>query len=428
MRKSGTAITSNMHPERQIQQENLRRFMKTGKKIRSPSYTLKASKMRILQMAKLFRKAYEKEAVVAWRSPFVPTEIFYALDIIPLCIEAFSSMLAGSLLSAKTLDSADDAFYSRDVCSFLRCAVGAAREDYLPTPDFLVCTSHYCDSGGKTFDNLAKKYKKPYFFLDTPYHYNDKVAVDYLAKQLEDMVKELEKIIGRKMNPDKLAETIKLSNEAREYFLKVNELRKNIPSPMLGSEAIDYAAIVANTWGTRETIDVYKTLYEELKERVEKQVDAVEGEQYRILWRHLRPYYDIGIMSYLENQCKMAIAFEEINYIYWKEMDPKDPYRSLSQKLLSNSPIGPIEHWTKEATLNFVNWYKIDGIIEFAHWGCRHLNSAAHILRDELQKIGKPFLVLDGDCIDDRNYAVAQTSARIDAFLNSLENQIAVIK
>lgn len=411
-----------MHPERQIQQNNLRRLMQSGKKTQQPLCSLRASKKRVLLTARLFRKAYGEDAVVAWRSPFVPTEIFYAMDIIPLCIEAFSSMLAGSLLSAKTLNTADDAFYSKDVCSFLRCAVGAAIEDYLPTPDFLACTSYYCDSGGKTFDNLSKKYKKDYFFLDIPYHYNNKEAVDYLAKQIEKMVEAIGQRIGKKMDLDKLAETIQYSNEARKYFAKVNELRKSMPSPMLGGEAIDYAILVANTWGTREIIEAYKALYEELQEKVKNNISAVKGEEYRILWRHLRPYYNNNIIDYLENQCKAIIAFEEINYLLWDEMDPKEPYRSLACKIFANPGIGHIEHWINN-TLNSIEAYHIDGIVEFAHWGCRHLNSAAQILRDELQKIGIPILVLDSDCIDGRDYSSEQIKTRIDAFLKTLKRQ-----
>lgn len=411
---------TNMQPERQIQKNNLRNLLRAGKRTQPPFYTLKASKKRTLLTAKLFRKAYEKDAIVAWRSPFVPTEIFYALDIIPLCIEAFSSMLADSLLSAKTLNSADGAFYPRDVCSFLRCAVGAAIEDYLPTPDFLVCTSHYCDSGGKTFFNLSKKYKKEYLFLDVPYHYNNREAVDYLAKQIEAVVEAIGKTIGKKVDLDKLAEAIHYSNEARKYFVKVNELRKNVPAPMLGSEAIDYALLVANTWGTREIIEIYKLLYEELEEKVKNNISAAGREEYRILWRHLRPYYNSFIIDYLENQCKAVIAFEEINYLLWDEMDPKEPYRSLACKMFANPGIGRIEHWINNS-LNSIEAYHIDGIIEFAHWGCRHLNSAAQILRNDLQKIGKPFLVLDGDCIDGRDYSSEQLKTRIEAFLKTLK-------
>lgn len=410
-----------MHPERKTQQENLRRLMQAGKRTQSPFYTLRASKKRVILTARLFRKAYEEDAVVAWRNSYVPTEIFYAMDIIPFAVEANCAMFASANLSTESLSIAEDNYYSRDNCSFLRCTAGAAIRNYFPTPDFLIATSHYCDGAAQLFYDLSKLYKKRFFLLNTPYNYDTKEAVDYLAKQLEDVVKEVEEITDRKMDLDKLAETIRLSNEAREYFLKVNELRKNIPAPILGGEAIDYAIMVAHTWGTKEIADVYKCLYEELKERVDNNIGATDEEKYRILWRNLKPYYNDTIMDYLENKCKARVVFEEVNYIHWKEMDPQDPYRSLAGKLLSNPPLGPIERWINES-ISVIREYRVDGIIEFAQWGCRHLNTAIQMLKETMDKEKMPILVLDGDCVDGRNYSEGQILTRIDTFVKTLEN------
>jgi len=411
-----------MQPERQIQQENLRNLMHAGKRIHSSVHAFKASHKKARLLGNLLLKAYRKESIVGFRSIILPSEIFYALDAIPLCVESFSAMLADAHLSSQMLNVSEEHHYSKDICSFLRCTAGMAIENILPTPDFLICTSYYCDGCPKLFKTLAKKYKKNCFILDIPYNYNTQEAVDYLAKQIEDMVKELEKIIGRKMNPDKLAETIKLSNEAREYFLKVNELRKNIPSPMLGGEAIDYAVMLAFTWGSKEMVDVCKLLYEELYERV-KQNNNTNSKQVnkkiRLLWRHLRPYYNDELIDFIENKCGVEIAFEEINYIHWDKMDPFDPYRSLARKLLANPPVGHFEHWL-EATHNFIKWYKIDGVISFNHWGCRQLSSGTGILKGSLEKEGIPFLEIDGDCIDSRDYSSQQLKTRVYAFVEMI--------
>jgi benzoyl-CoA reductase/2-hydroxyglutaryl-CoA dehydratase subunit BcrC/BadD/HgdB len=330
-------------------------------------------------------------------------------------------MFANANLTTEPLNMAEAQHYSRDTCSFLRCTVGAAIKNYLPAPDFLVATSHYCDGATKAFYNLSRLYKKKFFLLDTPYDYDTREAVDYLAKQLEDMVKEIEKITARKMDADKLAQTLRFSNQAREYLLKVNELRRNIPSPILGGEAIDYAIMLAHTWGTAEIVQVYKCLYEELKERVDHNIGATDEERYRLLWRNLRPYYNDTIIDYLENKCKARVVFEEVNYLHWKELNPEDPYRSLAYKLLSNPPLGPLKHWINE-TIGVLRDYKINGIIEFAHWGCRHLNTAIQMVKETIDKEKIPILVLDGDCLDGRDYSEGQIMTRIDTFLKTLEN------
>ncbi len=405
-----------MRINRKKQRENLRDFLKEKGGSKSPFYSLQATGKRSRIIASLFRKAYSVESTVAWRNTFVPTEMLFALGIIPFASEANCAMFSGSDLSVKSLNIAESNFYSADICSFLRTVIGTTIGDCMASPDFLISTSHYCDGAAKVFYDVSKRYGKDFFLLDVPYDQYTKEAVDYLTSQIEKIMQEMAKKIGVKIDYSKFAEVINNSNMATKYLRAANELRKNVPAPMLGGESIDYAAMTANFWGLEEAIELYKLLYEELKERVDNTIGAVPQEKYRILWRNLRAYHSIDIMDYLEIQKGAVVAFEETNYVHWEDMDPKEPYRSLAKKILSNPPIGPIEDWITK-TLKLIKEYRIDGVIEFAHRGCRHLNSAAPIVKKELQKRGIPFLILDGDCIDGRDYSDKQTKVRIDAFL-----------
>jgi len=400
----------------------LRITKKAGTLKKSPFYTFKASQKRAQLITNLFLKAYYEDSKVAFRNVIMPTEIFYAMDIVPVCVETVCALLASSNLSCHCLDIAEHNDYSRDICSFTRCTLGAAIENYLPTPDFLTCTSYYCDDSTKLFYILGKKYKKDFFLLDIPYDYKDENSVYYLETQLIEMTKRIEKLLKRKIDPNRLAEAIQFSNEARYYFVKLNELRTNIPAPILGGEAIDYAAMLAFTWGSKEIVEVYRTLYEEVKEKVESSANVKLKRKPRILWRHLRPYHNDSLFDFIENECKAEIAFEEVNYIYWEEMDPKEPYRSLARKLLSNPPVGDFKHWS-DVTLNLIDKYTIDGVISFNHWGCRQLCSGEGILKDILNKRGTPMIQLSGDCIDKRDYSFAQLKTRIQAFLEMIKEK-----
>ncbi len=403
--------------------EQLRKFLRIAKESnvqkRSPFYTLKATHKRLNTVANFFRKAYRKDTKVAYRSVIMPTEIFFAMDMVPICVEMVSAMLAGSAMGPRALNIAEENHYSRDICSFARCILGAAIEDYLPSPDFLASTSYYCDDTPKLFYTLGKMYSREPFLLDVPYDYKNNDAIEYLARQLEKMVSVLEKAIGRRLDPKRLSQAIEFSNEARDYFVKVNELRKNIPAPILGGEAIDYATLLAFTWGSREMVDVYKMLYEEVRDRVNTGAKLKKSSKPRILWRHLRPYYNNYLMEFIERELNCEIAFEEINYIHWGPMDPKDPYRSLARKLILNSPVGPIEHWMEDS-FGLLDKYSIDAVVSFTHWGCRQLASTNHIFKEALEKRGIPMLELGGDCIDSRDYSFQQIKTRIQAFIEML--------
>jgi benzoyl-CoA reductase/2-hydroxyglutaryl-CoA dehydratase subunit BcrC/BadD/HgdB len=346
------------------------------------------------------------------------------MDMVPVCPEAVSAILASSLLGPYVLNIAEENHYSRDVCSFTRCAVGAAIDNFLPTPDFLASMSYYCDNTNKLFSILGKMYGKDCFLLDIPYDYKSENSLDYLTAQLKAMTSLIEEGSGNKLDPEKLARTINLTNEAREYFIKVNELRTSVPAPISGGEAIDFAALLAFTWGSEEMVDLCKTLYEEVKEKVETNADAPKTyDRPRILWRHLRPYYDNSLIDFIEKDMNCDIVFEEINYIHWGEMDPDDPFRSLARKLILNSPVGPIEHWIEDS-FGLLEKYRVNAVISFNHWGCRQLSSTNQIFKDELKKRGIPALELGGDCIDNRNYSFQQMKTRIQAFIEMIEDNM----
>jgi benzoyl-CoA reductase/2-hydroxyglutaryl-CoA dehydratase subunit BcrC/BadD/HgdB len=408
---------------RKIQFSNLCELLKKSREKQSSTFhTLRATKLRSQLIGRLFRKACQKDSVVAWRSSFVPTEILFALDIVPFPPESVISMFANSHLTDDILKTAEDHNHSRDTCSFLRGAVGAAINNYMPMPDFLISTSLYCHGSAQVFYSLSKKYNKPFYYIDVPYDYERPYAVDYVAKQIEDIIKKMAKNHGREFSADTLEQAIEYSNQARDYYFKVNELRKTRPTPMLGGEAIDYAIMLAHTFGCKEMVDICKTLYEELKEKVDKKVGPLDEERHRILWRQLRPYYTTAPIDYLERIHKAVIVFEEVNFIHWPEMNPDEPFKSLAKKLLSNPPSDFSKKWLK-ATISFVNDYYVDGIIEFAHWGCRYLTANTQVVKDALQNKKIPILVLDGDCIDRRDYSDAQVKTRIDAFIEILDRK-----
>ena len=408
---------------RKAQFSKLWGLMKKGReKQPSPFHTLEATKLRSQLIGRLFRKAYQKDSVVAWRSSFVPSEILFALDIIPFPPESVIAMFANSHLTDDILKTAEDNNHSRDVCSFLRGTVGAVINDYMPMPDFLIATSLYCHGSAQVFYSLSKKYNKPFYYIDAPYDYNRPYAIDYVARQLEDIMKRMAKNANREFSIERLKQTIEYSNQARDYYAKVNELRKHKPTPMLGGEAIDYAIMLAHTFGCKEMVEICKTLYEELKERVDKGIGSLDQERHRILWRQLRPYYSVDLLNYIERTHRVAIAFEEANFVYWEEMDVNEPFKSLARKLLSNYGFGPFQRWL-DFTSSFVLDYSIDGIIEFAHWGCRYLSANTQIVKDALEAKKVPILVLDGDCIDRRDYSDAQIKTRIDAFVEILNRK-----
>jgi benzoyl-CoA reductase/2-hydroxyglutaryl-CoA dehydratase subunit BcrC/BadD/HgdB len=381
---------------------------------------LRRSKMAWLeQTAGQLKDAWRRKEMVVWGNAFFPFELLHGLGVIPHRPETMAALAAKVGLGQRAISRAEAGTYSPDTCSFYRCALGLDMGALLPAPDVVVASTYLCDGATKAFQNFSKKYGCDYYLLDVPYH-ETPGAVAYLAGQLEELATMIVKKQGKPLDREKMAETMRLANEAREYMVKVNELRKLSPCPLSGGDAISFVLDQQFfAFGSRLGVKFFKTLYEELREIVDRGQGAVREEKLRLLWLHyIKPYYPNEIISFLESQ-GASVVFGEANYIYWQPLDPSRPFESLAAKMLANPSGGPLERRASLA-VELVDRYNIDGVIHFSHWGCRQSCGGEYVIRDMMRKKGVPMLVLDGDGADSRNYSKEQTRLRLEAFLEML--------
>lgn len=415
--KALLALSQAKH-ERSTMKDYSQKIEKSPKK--NPG-ELSAAQKRGALIMKLLLKSYSPDECVVWHSLFMPTEIFYAMNIVPFSTEMVSAGLAGAGLSRELVESGENYTQCNDSCSFATCAVGAIDGDLFSVPDFLVTTSQLCDPARKLAQMAAKKYRKKEFFIDIPFgaysfSREDYIrAIKYVARQLQDMVSFIESETDRRLDHDRLAEIIRVSNEARSWFLKVRDIRKG-PALTRGIRMLDFSSVLLNIWGTEESVDVFRTLYCELEQKAAE--GGMKNEKYRLGWVHLRPYYDNTIINYLEDECGAYIVAEENNYIFWDELDPENPFESIAAKLLANPAYSDLDIKNRLYAENIKD-YRLDGIIGYAHKGCRHFYSALHIASEHFKKT-VPFLVIDGDCVDPRAYSFPLIKTRLDSFLDTM--------
>lgn len=368
-------------------------------------------------------KAYNPDSTVVWHSLFMPAELFYAMDMVPWSTEMVSAGMAGAGLSKSPVEAGEEYTQCRDSCSFSTCTIGSILMDVFPSPDFLVTTSQLCDPEKKLGRFAAQRYGRKDIFIDIPYDGcrmspdEFEHAADYVGRQLEDMVRFFERETGRKMDENKLRESLQNSNEAREWFLQVDELRCINPALIEGTKILDFSAVLLNIWGNSKTPDIFKTLYHELNAVADK--GGLGTEKYRIGWIHLRPYYDNTIINYLEEQCGVCIIKEEINYIFWDAMDLDDPYRSIAKKLLKNPAYSAMDV-RFDIYKNVFKKFNLDGMIGFSQKGCRHFSSSMNMAADKLKDDGI-WLIIDGDCVDPRAYSFPLVKTRLDSFVDMME-------
>jgi len=289
--------------------------------------------------------------------------------------------------------------------------------EYFPRPLAYCASSHLCDGGYLLFANLARKEKLPYLLMDVP-RQNDEKALKYVVSQLQLMLGSLQDISGRKLDPDRLEEAVHNAERARQAMSKVNLLRLDLASPLRSAEAFGFLFLYFTGLGSREMPEIYETLAGELEENIGNVTAPEKPPRYRLLWLHLKPFYRNDLLNYLEEK-GARIIFEEFNHVYWGAMDKNKPLESIAERMLSHFIYGDITH-RLQVIRELAEKYEVDGVIHFSHWGCHQNSGSLRIMRDFLRKEGLPFLSLDGDCIDDRNYAAGQLQTRLDGFLEML--------
>ncbi|MFQ5956419.1 MAG: 2-hydroxyacyl-CoA dehydratase subunit D [Candidatus Brocadiales bacterium] len=367
-----------------------------------------------------FHQTYKHENRVVWTSLFVPSELLFGMGLLPFSLEVSAALFAGVGKSAQGLMEADAQGVPIDVCSFHRSALGFAFKGYLPRPVIHAATSSLCDSNLKMIKICESITKKDTIVLDVPYELSGG-AVQYLAGQLRNLVKRIEETSDLRMDPKRLREAIERANRTRQHMLEVNDVRVSPFSPLPGARALGFMLPSYLLSGSRISEEFYTKLAQELREKIKaKEESGLKPERkVRLLWLELKPYFKSNIPATVENNSDIKIAFEETNYVYWDELDPDRPYESLARKLITNHYNGPLE---RRITVlkKLARKYDVDGAVVFSQWGCRRNNAAVPIIKKELNREGFPVLNIDGDCVDNQNLAVGQTSTRFEGFIEML--------
>jgi benzoyl-CoA reductase/2-hydroxyglutaryl-CoA dehydratase subunit BcrC/BadD/HgdB len=301
------------------------------------------------------------------------------------------------------------------VCSFHRAALGASFNEYFPRPDILLTTSYYCDQKAKTNEILALLHGRESFLLYVPAEIS-RDSVAYVEKQLREVAARLGDIAGNRLDEDRLRETVRSSNRARRSHLRLLELLKHCPAPWGGLQLIGFSINGGMFNGT----EIKERLNEAFLRSVEKRIETgkVRHEEHRLYWFAWLPTYPSNLFDTLEAK-GVSVPLCETFRVFWDEIDEDRPFEGLALKCLQNPFVGPVTRRTRGLD-RIVEAYRIDGALLFATPACRHANAAYRYLKDSLEKIGVPFLMLDMDISDPRGYSPEQTRTRLEGFIELL--------
>ncbi len=372
---------------------------------------------------------------VVWAFGLVPREIWHALDIPVVTLEHFPLLLAAKQLSGKYSQVAEERGFTRDICAYHSCFLGAALSDQLdaytekrfPSPDIIVASNFPCNQEVKTPQYLAEHYKCPFFYLDAPINpWGEEIkkhAVEYYETNLERLLVFLEKF-GYRPDWAALQESVRLSQHLLRLWNKIVDYRKKAPTPMGAADGYICLYPLFQLPGTGIAVEIYERLLNEVRQRAESGLGVVDEERVRLIWAGLPPAYNLGLLNYPERYGAVVVQ-SELEWIGGAILDPealnaKKPLESLARKTLLDF-VNPTYSNRINLWKRLTREFKIDGIIAVNKRGCRNLPAGNRLIKDTVyQESRVPMIIFDLDGVDNREYDDAQVKANIDTFVESL--------
>lgn len=359
-------------------------------------------------MMSLVADSLSREGSYVWGNIFAPCELMQCFGLHTLSIECLSCYMSGYHLEDYFIDYAQNIGITPTLCSYHKTFVGGVESKVVKKPEYAVTTSLSCDGNLNTFRYLEKKAHVPFTFLDVPYS-DDKESIAYLADQLRAFTKVLEERTGKTFQEEKLQKILRTENETRRELKKFFEYQKNYYYP---GELISHLYMMMGMHlliGTEEFLDLIRFMNEEIQ-----QGEPFTGK--KILWIHLLPFYQESLKEYFNSNRDYQIIASDIILDFMDELDTEHPFEALAGKIIKNLYNGSYAH-KAEMIGQLADRLKPDAVIHFCHWGCKQASGGSILLKEKMQKMNIPMLILDGDGIDKRNSHDGQIKTRLEAFL-----------
>ena len=292
--------------------------------------------------------------------------------------------------------------------------------------DAIISPTAPCDCTCASYPFFRFKKKFPLTIIDMPYFHGEE-SYKYYANQLKLGLNNLGKQIGQKPDFEKLKDSIELENEVQKLRLEIFDLIKAVPSPIENM----YNPISAGTSifiaGTSENLQFYKSYLQIVKERYKKKKHYGGEEKIRSIWPYMLTFFDISLCEWLDRELGMSILLDIFNYNFSDPIDTKNSLDTMLYGMAKKNMGFPMVKQSTEFYDVFINdcvkmakEFNADCFIYTNSIACKQFGSVPKILREALQEIGIPMLIIDFDVGDARMTSVKSFKEKISMFVQTL--------
>ena len=370
-----------------------------------------------------------------------PVELVQAFDMVPVYPEIDALQLAVKKAALPFIQKAEEIGYSMDNCAYVKADVGLFLGDRktpfatIPLPSLILCNYVGCNVYLQWFEHLAEYCDGEIYNLDIPFLRDpsgkpSKADIEYVVKQLEEVIVAMERLTGKDLDWAKLKRIVALSGETGELWSKVKSLTKNVPTPF--DAYFDSVTMMAPLYclrGTEDGLKFFQTALKEMEEKVQMGQGPLPEERFRFViegpppWPYLRTFRDLfskwGAVAVASTYSTVGGLWE-----FGFKHDPNRPLESIAEHMLEWNVTNRNFLQRYAQIRRYIEEWKADALVIHSVKSCRLFSAGQGDMREYFTKdLNVPTLLIESDIEDPRYFSEAQIKNRIDAFFESLEHK-----
>jgi len=427
-------------------------------------YALRALSDQVYQET---REAQELGKPVAWcmqesfASPFLN-----AIGMESVYPENFGTVCAATGAAQTFLERSDAEGFPTHLCGYAQNCLGytarlmdlngeippEAPQGGMPKPTLLVSSGMGCDARFKWFQALGRWLDAPVWTIEFPpvglgretmVEGAYEQYIQFFVKELKEFGAFLENLLGRKMDWDTFAQDVNNTMAMDKIWWQVNELRKARPGPMHSRDFwSSMSASLFRTTNPQGVRDLYQKMYDEVKDRVDNKIAAINHEEkYRMTFVGLPPWHALNFFDQLAERGWNFVT--EMAYHPPRPFDltrVNDPverlvrYRYLDIKRIIEVAFKPEEvtqikeeiakqGYSGRLQDRMVREYQCDGAFLHPLLTCRAATANLFSFQHQtMRRWNVPSIVIEGDIVDTRLFDPVEALKKAEAFEETMDH------
>ena len=344
---------------------------------------------------------------------YTPIEIMDAGDIAAVS-------LCGT--SNETIPDAEKKL-PKNLCPLIKATYGFAYTDKCPFTYFsdMIIGETTCDGKKKMYELLNDI--KEMYVMHLPQSQERAYANKIWVEEIRLLKSRLEEKYGIEITDEKIRRAVHNRNRMRKAVCKMFELQANCPPPMKGMEMLVAMQQGSFTFDIEVQIARLEKLIADSKAAYEAGKKPVPKNAKRILITGC-PSFGVSekVAKVIENSGGVIVCIDDCGGERTQKMlvdeNAKDIIQAIADRYLEiHCSVMTRNDARIENTLNMIEKYKVDGVIEIILQACHTFNVESASMRRAVEDAGIPYMKIETD------YSLTdsgQLATRIEAFLEML--------